>query len=180
LSLYLKGCPCLKLSGKKRLDVQIRALETLEKSSWSLTKSTVYLNYLVLSNSKLRPVRLLHFDFEDGGRARHPFFHAQMIDEVIPRNMSSLGAEIEPIAQPRSNQELVPSRIPTSDMTLASVLYCLAADHLDSGKFNQFATRVRGIQDRLPKLRFDALKTSLDASKDFKSSHWFAHDKNAA
>jgi hypothetical protein len=180
LGLYLKGCPCTKLPGKKRLDVQIKVLETLEKASWALTKSTVYLNYFILSKSKLQPVRLLHFDFQEGGQTRHPLFHVQMMDEVIPEDIGSFGADIEPRMRLKSNQESIPSRIPTSEMTVASVLYCLAADHLGDGKFGEFAKRVCAIQSRLPKLRFEALKKSLNASKDFKSSHWFAHDKDAA
>lgn len=175
LNLYLKGCPCMKLPGGKRLDIVVKALETLERGSWSLTKSTVYVNYFVLSKSKFRPIRLLHFDFAQGGQSRHPFFHVQLVDELISSDLRNFGIDLTPRPPHQSNQEWIPSRIPTPDMTLASVLYCLAADHLENGEFAQFEERVRTIQDRLPILRFAALKKSLDASKHFKSSHWYAH-----
>lgn len=177
--LYLKGCPCSKLPRRKRLDVVIRALETLDRESWSLIRSTVYLNYLVLSNSRLRAIRLLHFDFEEGGQSRHPFFHVQLMDRLNAQDIRNFGINLTPKPPHGSNQEWVPSRIPTPDMTLASVLYCLAADHLENGEFRQFEKRVRTIQDRLPILQFRALRKSLGASKHFKSSHWYAHSKDA-
>lgn len=172
--LYLKRCPCSKLPRRKRLDVGIRALETLERKSWSLTKSTVYLHYLVFSNSRLRAIRVLHFDFEEGGRSRHPLFHVQLMDRLNLRDLQNFGIDLTPRPPHQSSQEWIPSRIPTPDMTLASVLYCLAADHLKNGEFAQFEERVHTIQNRLPILRFAALKKSLNASKHLKSSHWFA------
>jgi hypothetical protein len=175
--LYLKGCPCLKLPPRKRLDVLIRARETLERKAWSLIRSTVYLNYLVFSNSKLRAIRCLHFDFQEGGQSGHPLFHVQLMDDLIPHDLQSFGIELTPKPAHQSHHEWIPSRIPTSDMTLASVLYCLAADHLGNDKFAQFQERVRTIEERLPILRFSALKKSLDASKHFKSSHWFSHSR---
>jgi hypothetical protein len=177
LGLYLKGCPCNKLPSKRRLDIEIHAIETLDRTSWNLVKSTVYLNYLVLVGSKLRPIRSVHFDFVAGGQERHPFFHAQLLDEIIKGDSRRFCADIEPRLQLKSTHEWVPSRIPTSDMTLASVLYCIAADHLSEGKFNQFMEQARPIQDKLPKLQFDALTKSLKGSKHFKSSHWFAHNQ---
>jgi hypothetical protein len=176
-SLYLKGCPCLKLPAGKRLDVVIRAVESLERQSWSLTKSTVYLNYLVLSKRKLRAIRCLHFDFEEAGQSCHPLFHAQLMDSLIAHDLGTFGVDHAPRPPHRSNHEWIPSRIPTPDMTLASVLYCLAADHLGDKKFAQFEERVRAMQDRLPVLRFSALRKSLDKSKHFKSSHWYAHSR---
>lgn len=178
--LYLKGCPCSKLPSRKRLDVLIRAKETLERKSWSLTRSTVYLNYLVLSNAKLRAIRCLHFDFDEMAQSGHPFFHVQLVDSLIPHDLRTFGLDHTPRPPHQSNHEWIPSRIPTPDMTLASVLYCLAADHLGDERFAQFEERVRTIQDRLPVLRFDALKQSLGASKHlkhFKSSHWYAHSR---
>jgi len=60
-------------------------------------------------------------------------------------------------------------------MTLTSVLYCLAADHLRTDTFQEFAERVEPIQGRLPILSFDARKASVaKVPAHFKSSHWFA------
>jgi hypothetical protein len=61
-------------------------------------------------------------------------------------------------------------------MTIASVLYCLAADHLPPTIFEKFTKDVQAIEGRLPTLNFDALRESLEGNRDhFKSSHWFAH-----
>ena len=66
-------------------------------------------------------------------------------------------------------------------MTFTSVLYSLMADHLCADKrdgiFHQFADKVQAIKhERLPPLRFEALKGSFGKSfTHFKSPHWFAH-----
>ncbi len=176
-SLYLKGWPCRKLSGTKRLDVVINALETFARPSWLLMKSTVYLNYFVVSNSIADLVQALHYDFVEGGQACHPFFHVQLSDEPIPEeDLRSTGFDLEVRSPARPNQCWVTTRIPTPDMTLASVLYSLVADHLEEDTFSQFAKNVHSIQERLPSPSFDPLRKSLEQSMaHFKSSHWFAH-----
>ena len=68
-------------------------------------------------------------------------------------------------------------RIQTSDMTLASVLLCLAADHLEPAAFVDFKARVIEIQKSMPVPRYHAgMRKSLgnDLSR-LGSSHWFAH-----
>ena len=176
-SLYLQGWPCRRLPKDKRLDIVIMVLETLTQPGWSLTKSTVYLNYLVVSNSGTVLVQSLHYDFVQGGQANHPFFHVQLDTEPIPDNeLRSRGFDIELNLPNQLNECWVTTRIPTPDMTIASVLYCLIADHLGADIFKQFAERVHSIQDRLPLLSFDPVKNSLQRSDGhFKSSHWFAH-----
>jgi hypothetical protein len=175
-SLYVKGCPCRKLPRGKRLDIVIMALEEIARGSWLLKKSTVYLNYFVVSNSETHLVQALRYDFEEGGQPDHPLFHVHLTDKVIPQDdLRSTGFDLE-LEQGQSNQCSVTTRIPTPDMTLASVLYCLVADQLGAGIFSQFAERVHVIQQRLPPPRFDALKESLQRCQaHFKSSHWFAH-----
>jgi hypothetical protein len=176
-SLYVKGCPCGKLSRGERLDIVIMALEDIAKGSWLLKKSTVYLNYFAVSNSEAHLVQALHYDFEEGGQPGHPFFHVQLTDEPIAEgDLRSTGFDLELKLQEQSKQCCVTTRIPTPDMTLASVLYCLVADHLKGGIFSEFAERVHSIQNRLPGPCFDALKKSLqEPLVHFKSSHWFAH-----
>jgi len=176
ICLYLKGCPCKRLPHGKRLDVVIKALETLDKSSWSLMRSSVYLNYFVAVDSMCQLVQSLHYDFVDGGQANHPFFHVQLTDESMPEgDLRSVGFELQLDVSEEPSQCWVDTRIPTPDMTLASVLYCLVADHL-AEIFSQFAESVDAVQDRLPTLRFEALTKSLQKSSlHFKSSHWFAH-----
>jgi hypothetical protein len=175
--LYLKGWPCRRLPGSKRLDIVINALETFARPSWSLMKSTVYLNYFVVSDSTAELVQALHYDFVQGGQPDHPFFHVQLSDEAIPdADLKSTGFDLEVQLPERSSQCWVTTRIPTAEMTLASVLYSLVADHLGEGSFGQFANDVHAIQERLPSPNFDAMKKSFQKSAThFKSSHWFAH-----
>jgi hypothetical protein len=177
ICLYLKGWPCRRLTRSKRLDIVVKAQETFSRPSWLLIKSSVYLNYFVVSNSIADLVQALHYDFVGGGQADHPFFHLQLSDEQIPENdLRSTGFDLQLKPPPQPNQCWVTTRIPTPDMTLASVLYCVVADHVGAGIFREFAEKVHSIQDRLPPASFDALKKSLArASAHFKSSHWFAH-----
>lgn len=177
-SLYIKKLPSRRLAGKKRLDVAVRALETLKKPDWSITKSTVYLNYFVVSEDAVQLVQSMHYDFVKGGQNGHPMFHLQLDTDTIPANdLHELGMDTEKLKLPNAENECwVTTRIPTSDMTLPSVLYCLAGDHLPEPIFSQFAQKTRTIQDRFPRLEFEALKKSIAAvPPHFKSSHWFAH-----
>src|SRR5579862_2232166 len=81
---YLKNWPCRKLSSQKRLDVVVKVMETLARSDWSLTKSTVYVNYFVVTGGEAELVQSLHYDFVRDGQADHPYFHVQLSDETIP------------------------------------------------------------------------------------------------
>ena len=175
ICLYLKGWHCRSLARARRLDIVIKAEETLTRSSWLLTKSTVRLNYIVVSNSTARLVQSLHYDFVDKEQEDHPFFHVQLTDERIPEDdLRNTGFELNLPAQP--NECGVTTRIPTADMTLASVLYCVVADHLGGSHFKEFDGKARSIQGRLPHPDFAKLRESLQkSSKHFKSSHWFAH-----
>jgi hypothetical protein len=177
--LYLKNLHCRKLGSGKRLDVVIVSLEELRKNDpWRVKKSTVYLNYFIVVGDKAQLAQSLHFDFDEIGQADHPFFHVQLDRQLISKDdRQSAQFNLELLPSPSQAAECeVTTRIPTPDMTLTSVLYCLAADHLRSDIFQQFAERVHRIQDRLPLLSFDALKKSVARSPDhFKSSHWFAH-----
>jgi hypothetical protein len=190
--IYLKGWPSRTLgtnnwssrtlSSHKRLDIIVHALEEFTRPDWLLTKSTVYLNYLVVSNNRARLAQSLHFDFDANARVQHPhpLFHVQLHLELVrfPENeLRSMGLDAEVVVPQEPNECWVTTRIPTPDMTLPSVLYCLVADHLGAGIFNQFAEGVHSmLQDRLPPPNFDSVKESLQRSPDhFKSSHWFAH-----
>lgn len=175
--VYLKKCPCRGLSRDKRLDVVIMALEEITKGSWLLKRSTVYLNYFVVSNSEAHLAQSLHYDFEEGGQLAHPIFHAHLTAELIPEaDLRSTGFDLKLVLPDPARDCSVTTRIPTSDMTLASVLYCLVAHHFGEGTFRQFAERVHSVQGNLPAPNFDALRNSfLKSNGHFKSSHWFAH-----
>ena len=177
LTLHVKEWPCRKLGSYARLDVIITAREELDRASWSLLKSTVYLRYLIVRGEAAQLVQSLHFDFQDQGQDCHPMFHAHLDSEPVPaEELQLVGFELPVVSPETPSQCWVTMRIPTSDMTLASVLFCLVAGHLDSAIFREFAERVGPIHGRLPKLGFPALKKSLRLeSEHFKSSHWFAH-----
>ncbi len=183
--LCLKNWPCKKLPRGKRLYVLIKVLEILERlgplpnSSWGLINSTVYLNYIVVSDTTAHLAQSLHFDFVVGGQTDHPIFHAQLTDEPIPEaDLRSTGCDFKLKLTEPSTECWVTTRIPTPDMTLASVLYCIVADHLGTSFFRDFADRVHSIQERLPQPSFEALKMSLqESSSHFKCSHWFAHTR---
>lgn len=179
-SMYLKGWPCRRLGAGKRLDLAIKALETFSRESWQMTKSTVYVNYIVVSAGEAKLVQALHYDFVEPGQADHPYFHVQLSDEPIPNaELRASGFDLDLAAPKESNECWVTTRIPTPEMTLASVLYCLVADHLGESQFDQFSRTVKSIEDRLPPPAFDSIKVSLERSpKHFKSSHWFAHMRN--
>jgi len=176
-SLYLKDWPCRNLPKGKRVDIAIMALEEIKRGSWSLTRSTVYLNYFTVSKSTAVLFRSLHYDFVEGGQDDHPYFHVQLSDESIPQqDLRDAGFDLQLRLPEYAIQRWVVTRIPTPEMTLASVLYCLMADHWGAKIFGKFAGDVHRIQDDLPTLPFDPLKRSLQKSlAHFKSSHWFAH-----
>ena len=104
----------------------------------------------------------LRFDFDEKGQLDHAFFHVHLSDELIAEG-ERLSAHFEvPVQNPtQPNECWVTTRIPTPDMTLTSVLFCLAGDHLRTDIFGQFVERVDPIQARLPPLRFEALKNSV-------------------
>jgi hypothetical protein len=130
--LYLRGWPSRRLASSKRLDIVIKILETLTTSpEWSVTKSTVYLNYFVVSNTEAVLAQALHYDFVDGGQNDHPFFHAQLdVQPIGQDDLRSTGFDLLLKLPEPSNECWVTTRIPTPDMTFPSVLYCLVADHL--------------------------------------------------
>jgi hypothetical protein len=174
--LYVKNLPCRRLSAEKRLDVVIMVLEELERGDpWRVKKSTVYVNYFTVKDIQGQLVQSMHFDFNEDVQTDHPVFHLHMSDEIISNaDMRSAHFDLEIHPLHPSNECWVTTRIPTPDMTLTSVLYTLAADHLRTEIFAQFVKGVEPIQRRLPPLRFDAIKTSVQKSpQHFKSSHWF-------
>ncbi len=183
LCLYLEKWPSRRLSAAKRLDVAVKALEEFATDpEWRLTKSTVYLNYILVSDSKGELVQALHYDFDANVISinPHPLFHVQLNHDFIPEHdlrAANASFDLELIPSSADDECLGTTRIPTPDMTLASVLYCLVADHLQPAIFEDFAERVHVIlQDRLPPPHFDSIKTSMNESTaHFKSSHWFAH-----
>lgn len=184
--LYLEGWPCRRLGTSKRLDIAVKALETFVRATthdWLLMKSTVYLNYFVVSNSKAKLVQSLHYDYEAGGQRDHPLFHVQLDLELIPEHdLRNTGFDEELNMPEQPHECWVTTRIPTPEMTFPSVLYCLVADHLGAGIFKEFSNTVTAMmENRLPRPNFDIIKRSLEESPmHFKSAHWFPPAVEAA
>jgi hypothetical protein len=176
---HLQDWPCKKLSKGKRLDIFVKAMETFSRKPFLLTKSTVYVNYFIISSRNASLRQALHYDFVDGGQINHPFFHAQLIDDHISKeDLYCVGLEQGLRIALQSTKCWVTTKIPTPDMTLTSVFYCLVADHLGEDIFREFANKVESAQNRLPHPQYAALKDSLQENKShIKSSHWFAHRK---
>jgi hypothetical protein len=173
--LYLKDCPCRRKPKGLRLDIAISILEKIALNGWSLDQSTVYVNYFLVEGRKASLVQALHYDLSDVDQECHPFFHVHLTAQrVCLSEFSDVDLGID--SRVDKPETAIATRIPTSDMTVASVLYCLAADHLDPSIFEKFASAVHGIQGELPAVCFDHLQGSLDKNRThFKSSHWFAH-----
>lgn len=184
--IYLAGVPSRRMGGSKKLNILMKIQERISKSDWTIQKSTVHMDYLVSSDddssrsSKTILIQSLHFDFEEKGQKGHPFFHLQLdMEPVDPHELiEAIDLELEVTVPGASRDCQFTTRIPTAEMTFTSVLYSLMAEHIGSEKaeiFKEFAAKVDAIEKRLPPLKFDALKTSLNKSSTFKSSHWFAH-----
>lgn len=175
-SVWLKSWPHRHLPGSARLDIALRVLERLRRTSagsWEVAKSTVYATYLRVENDRGRVIQTVHYDFLADGQECHPMFHAQLTGECA--DMADMEAWI-PVDGPEADRlSKVVMRIPTSDMSLASVLYCLVADHLGGSSFREFQGKAHNIQERLPQLGYGALREGIIRSQHFKSSHWFAH-----
>ncbi len=181
--LYLEEWPSRRLGAGKRLDVAIKALEEFATDpQWLLTKSTVYLNYILVSDTTAELVQALHYDFDStvAPITPHPLFHVQLHHDFISEDdlrAANEGFDLKLIQPSADDKCLGTTRIPTPDMTFASVLYCLVADHLQPTIFKDFADAVYPIlNDKIPPPNFASIKKSMDESPaHFKSLHWFAH-----
>jgi hypothetical protein len=110
----------------------------------------------------------------------HPLFHAQLCSDHIALDGFSAGEiGFEYQIDPAPASCFRDARIPTSDMTLPSVLLCLAADHFEKPFFCQFREEATVLQQTLPRPAFNSLRQSIAAAPDhLRSSHWFSHTVN--
>ena len=163
---------------KDEVGILVHAKEAIRRSNQSLLllKSTVRVCYYRAVENTATPIQSIHFDYNNE-EICHPIFHGQLCtDTISPEDAISLE-----YPSPWGNTPLVcygSSRIPTPDMTLASVLVCLAADHLADRQedFINFIDQVRCIQEKMPLPNFDRTKASIkDKPEHLRSSHWFAH-----
>ncbi len=161
-----------------RLSILVQVLETIRKSESTcvLEKSTVRVTYYRIAGNQPRFVLGMHFDYAPN-QTMHPVFHAQTTNEQPELNddaMKELGFT-SPYRDSRV-ASLRNVRIPTCDMTLPSVLLCLAANHLNPKAFSAFRAVVVKHQEAMPRPDLARLMESIrEKPTHLCSSHWFAH-----
>lgn len=168
-------------STHERIHVLVEVKETIRKTDKTLEKSTINVDYYAVADGAARRLQSVHFDFA-GTKDCHPLFHAQFCENPI--SLSATDASEVEFEYPIDPSPLIcfgDARIPTSDMTLPSVLVCLAADRLHSLQnnkhfFGEFRKIALEMQSKMPRPPFQSLAGSLETEVDhFCSSHWFAH-----
>lgn len=174
--LHLRNWKWYGGSRKNGLHILLQIREKICCADKALLESVVQIDHYSVEGRTATLLESIHYDF-GGAQDRHPLFHAQLcrthiaLDPLVAR-------EIEfryDIDAGRWNC-FGRARIPTSDMTLASVLLCLAADHFEKYFFNQFRKRALELQEKLPHPAIESLAKSIEDKRDhLGSSHWFAH-----
>jgi hypothetical protein len=163
-------------AGSGTISILLRVREAIRRSTEDLVKSTVLVHYYGIKNKTATHLHSIHFDY-DGEQDHHPVFHAQLCNDV-----ASLAAnDAEKLGFQYVRKESRPpcfkrARIPTSDMSLPSVLLCLAADHMKREFFMEFLESVKSVEEKMPLPAFERTKASLAGKPHhLRSSHWFAH-----
>lgn len=173
--LHLKEWKWKGVSGKERINILVHAREKIRRNDRALLSSSVCVNYFTLGSGQADLLQAFHYDFEPTQRD-HPLFHMQVTNRCItlsPEDTQELEIQIPAAVAPTV---LRCARVPTCDMTLASVLLCLAADHVGGELFAEFFDRICELQKEMPRPNIDALGQSLGGGiSDIRSSHWFRH-----
>ncbi len=156
--------------------IVVQVTETLSKDAGTLVESVVGVSYFEMKGAKPAVLHSIHYDFGPPLKC-HPTFHAQFSAQpFIPpsEEISQLNCDLD--FENSTSRCFKNARIPTSDMTFASVLLCLAADHIGGQFFAEFKAKVLEIQELMPKPSCESLQMSLQADRShLGSSHWFAH-----
>ena len=173
--LYLKSWRWKGVSKKERINILIHAKERIRRDNQSLLASSVCVNYFNGPTEQPELLQAFHYDYATD-QPDHPLFHMQITNRCIALSDTDsnqlemkIPAEVPPPV-------LRCARVPTCDMTLASVLLCLAADHVGGGLFAEFMSKICEIQKEMPQPNIGQLGASLGAPvQDVRSSHWFRH-----
>jgi hypothetical protein len=174
-TLYLKSWRWKGVSTKERINILVHAREKIRRADHVLLSSTVCVNYFTASDAQPELLQAFHYDY-DPGQMDHPLFHMQVTNRCIAlpaADSEQLEIQIPVAVAPAV---LRCARGPTCDMTLASVLLCLAADHVGGRLFAEFLAKICEIQKEMPQPNINKLCQSLGTPiQDVRSSHWFAH-----
>ena len=175
--LHLKDWRWRPGKTSERVTIIVRAQELIAEKPPEVLKSTVSVSYLTIQDQCAKLLHTIHFDYDCPPQDNHPVFHAQLADEavVIPEPQAReirFDCQVDPAKVPCFGN----GRIPTSDMTLSSVLLCLAADHMVATFVQKYTKSLREIGGNLPTPKCDALRDSLvKEPQNLRSWHWFAH-----
>jgi len=153
------------------------AQEEIADKPPEILKSTVRVSYFTTQDACAKLLHTVHFDYDCPPQDNHPLFHAHLTSEAITIPAPQ-AREI------RFNWQIDPAKvlcfqnakIPTSDMTLSSVLLCLAADHMVTKFVQEYVKSLKKIENNLPTPKCDTLRDSLiSGPNNLRSWHWFAH-----
>jgi hypothetical protein len=164
----------------KVVNIVVSAHEEIRRHKLALMSSVVEVCYLDVVDGCAQLLQSVHFDYDPCQRD-HALFHAQVSNQmvIIPneqRGPLEIDFTLPEAAQPRHRS----ARIPTSDMTLSSVLVSLTADHIGGQLFRKFQRTAAGYQEKMPLPVIGRLCKSLNAeTRDLRSSHWYCHTKPA-
>lgn len=176
--MYLKEWKWRPGKSKEKVSIVLKAEEVFNDDRFEVTKSTVCVSYYTENPWEL--LHSVHFDF-DGPWPNHPIFHAQVTHEgvQVPIELTRQ-LKLDEVRDTTVLKCFKTARIPTSDMTLSSVLLCLVADHMPSDYVHEFLTKLQNLDSRLPQPHCEDIRSSLQSNgPHFRSRHWFAHMKKS-
>ena len=145
-TLYLKRWRWKGVSKKERINILIHARERIRRADHMLLSSAVCVNYFTASDQPAELLQAFHYDYDPCQRD-HPLFHMQVTNRCIA--LTAADSELLEIHMPAAVAPAVLrcARVPTCDMTLASVLLCLAADHVGGSLFAEFVAKICELQE---------------------------------
>lgn len=174
--LVLMGWPWRAGTTTERVNIVLQAQEAMSTNASSLTRSTVRVSYFAQQDETVEFLHSMHFDFGIPPQQCHPLFHAQVSDEpIVPPDDVLRELDCDLLIPQQKGRCFKNARIPTSDMTLSSVLLCIAADHLPIEYFAEFRGMIEECESEFAQPTFDPLQESWQRNRRFRSVHWFAH-----
>ena len=158
----------------KRLDILIHAYEIFGQATEIVLQSNVEVSYINTNLDSPKLMQSIHYDYNPD-QPEHALFHMQVTDKCVSLGGDNGDLEYSP---PISGdvRSLETARFPTPDMTFASVLVCLAADHFVPNEFWDFRIHAKEFQKSIPKPDVSKLYSSFESEPNsVRSWHWFSH-----
>jgi hypothetical protein len=157
----------------EKVDVLVRANETVSFDWRAIESSRVTIAYLEVKQEGVQLLQSIHYDFEGKIQRAHPWFHAQLgVDYFDPQERKRVGCRHD---ISRDYCRPVKSlRIATAHMGLSGVLLGLAADHLNNSTFDIFIRKAKEQATNFPAARFASMQKRLQKNPgQFTNLHWF-------